>query len=50
VPYDRQQYYALMADNGVLDIDDSSQAALALAIRSRLLTAVHPAAASFSGC
>lgn len=36
VPYDRQQYYALMAENGVLDVDDSSQADLALAIRSRL--------------
>lgn len=36
VPYDRQQYYALMAENGVLDVDDSSQAGLALAIRSRL--------------
>ena len=36
VPYDRQQYYALMAENGVLDVDDSSQADLAQAIRSRL--------------
>jgi diadenosine tetraphosphate (Ap4A) HIT family hydrolase len=36
VPYDRQQYYALMAENGVLDTDDGSQAALARAIRSRL--------------
>jgi diadenosine tetraphosphate (Ap4A) HIT family hydrolase len=36
VPYERQQHYALMAENGVLDIDDSSQAALARAIRSRL--------------
>jgi histidine triad (HIT) family protein/ATP adenylyltransferase len=36
VPYDQQQYYALMTENGVLDVDDSAQAALALAIRSRL--------------
>jgi hypothetical protein len=36
VPYDRQQYYALMAENGVLNVSDSSQAALARAIRSRL--------------
>jgi diadenosine tetraphosphate (Ap4A) HIT family hydrolase len=36
VPYDRQQYYALMAENGVLDVDDSSQAALAEAIRNHL--------------
>ena len=36
VPYGRQQYYALMAENGVLDVDDSSQADLARAIRSRL--------------
>jgi diadenosine tetraphosphate (Ap4A) HIT family hydrolase len=34
-PDDRQQYYALMAENGVLDVDDSSQANLAQAIRSR---------------
>jgi hypothetical protein len=36
VPYDRQQYYALMTENGVLDVDDSSQGDLARAIRSRL--------------
>lgn len=36
VPYERQQYYALMAENGVLDVDDSSQEDLARAIRSRL--------------
>lgn len=36
VPYLRQQYAALMAQNGVLDVDDASQAALALAISSRL--------------
>ncbi len=36
VPYDRQQYHALMAENGVLDVDDSTQAALAGAIRGRL--------------
>jgi hypothetical protein len=36
VPYERQQYYALMAENGVLDVGDSFQADLARAIRSRL--------------
>jgi diadenosine tetraphosphate (Ap4A) HIT family hydrolase len=36
VPYDRQQYYALMMENGVLDVDDSTQASLAQAIRSHL--------------
>jgi len=36
VPYERQQYYALMSENGVLDVDDSSQEGLARAIRSRL--------------
>lgn len=36
VPYHQQQYYALMAENGVLDVDDSTQAALAEAIRSHL--------------
>lgn len=36
VPYEQQQGYALSARNGVLDIDDSSQADLAQAIRSRL--------------
>jgi diadenosine tetraphosphate (Ap4A) HIT family hydrolase len=36
VPYDRQQYYALMTENGVLDVDDRAQAALAQGIRERL--------------
>jgi diadenosine tetraphosphate (Ap4A) HIT family hydrolase len=36
VPYDQQQCYALMAENGVLDVDDSTQAALAQAIGSHL--------------
>ena len=36
VPYHQQQYHALMAENGVLDVDDSTQAALARAIRSHL--------------
>ncbi len=36
VPYHEQQYYALMAENGVLDVDDSAQAALARAVRSWL--------------
>jgi diadenosine tetraphosphate (Ap4A) HIT family hydrolase len=36
VPYERQQYYALMTENGVLDVDNGTQAALAQAIRSRM--------------
>jgi histidine triad (HIT) family protein/ATP adenylyltransferase len=36
VPYDQQQYHALMTENGVLDVDDSTQAALAEAIRRHL--------------
>lgn len=36
VAYERQQYYALMTENGVLDLDDSAQAALAEAISSHL--------------
>jgi diadenosine tetraphosphate (Ap4A) HIT family hydrolase len=32
VPYREQQFYALMAENGVLDVSDRSQAALAEAI------------------
>jgi histidine triad (HIT) family protein/ATP adenylyltransferase len=36
VPYDQQQFYALMAENGVLKVDEASQAALAEAIRSHL--------------
>lgn len=36
VPYHQQQYQALMAENGVLNIDDSTQAALARAIRNHL--------------
>ena len=39
VPYERQQYYALMSEHGVLDVDDESQAALAQVIRSRLRNA-----------
>ena len=36
VPYDQQQYYALMQENGILDVDDSTQATLAEAIGSHL--------------
>jgi len=36
VPYHQQQHYALMTENGVLDVDDPGQAALARAIRSHL--------------
>jgi histidine triad (HIT) family protein/ATP adenylyltransferase len=36
VPYHQQQLHALMIENGVLDIDDNAQAALARAIRSYL--------------
>ena len=37
VPYRDQQFHALMAENGVLDIDDSVQANLARTIRSHIL-------------
>jgi len=36
VPYEQQQFYALMAENGVLDVDDAAQAAVAQAIRGHL--------------
>jgi diadenosine tetraphosphate (Ap4A) HIT family hydrolase len=36
VPYEQQQLHALLAEHGVLDVDDSSQAALARTIRSHL--------------
>jgi histidine triad (HIT) family protein/ATP adenylyltransferase len=36
VPFERQQYHALMTENGVLDVDDSAQAALAEAISCHL--------------
>jgi histidine triad (HIT) family protein/ATP adenylyltransferase len=36
VPYEQQQYHALMSENGVLSVDDESQAALAQTIRSHL--------------
>ena len=36
VPYHRQQFHALMAENGVLPVDDAAQAALAQRIRERL--------------
>ncbi|MFG3601224.1 HIT family protein [Micromonospora chersina] len=36
VPYHQQQFHAVMAENGVLRVDDDSQAALARDIRSRI--------------
>jgi diadenosine tetraphosphate (Ap4A) HIT family hydrolase len=36
VPYEQQQYHALMAENGVLDISEQDQAALAAAVRQQL--------------
>ncbi len=36
IPYEQQQFPALMAENGVLDVDDAAQAALAQAIRRHL--------------
>ncbi len=36
VPYEQQQLHALLAEQGVLDVDDRSQAALARTIRSHL--------------
>jgi diadenosine tetraphosphate (Ap4A) HIT family hydrolase len=36
VPYEQQQLHALLAERGVLDVDDRSQAALAHTIRSHL--------------
>jgi diadenosine tetraphosphate (Ap4A) HIT family hydrolase len=35
-PYDQQQFYAVMAENGVLDVDPVAQENLAAAIRSHL--------------
>jgi diadenosine tetraphosphate (Ap4A) HIT family hydrolase len=36
VPYRQQQFHALMSENGVLAVDESAQAHLALTIRSHL--------------
>ena len=36
VPCEQQQFHALMAENGVLDVDDTAQEALACAIRRHL--------------
>jgi diadenosine tetraphosphate (Ap4A) HIT family hydrolase len=36
VPYRQQQYHALMSENGVLNVSDDTQAALARAIRDHL--------------
>jgi histidine triad (HIT) family protein/ATP adenylyltransferase len=36
VPYEQQQFHALMAENGVLAVGDVDQAALAQRIRDRL--------------
>lgn len=36
VPYDEQQFHALMLENGTVDVDDAAQEALAAALRLRL--------------
>ena len=36
VPYEQQQYYALMAEHGVLDVSEQEQADLAARIRTHL--------------
>jgi hypothetical protein len=36
VPYHQQLFYALRIENGVLNVDDASQAALAKSIRDHL--------------
>jgi diadenosine tetraphosphate (Ap4A) HIT family hydrolase len=36
IPYDQQQFHAVMAENGILSVDDDSQAALAGEISSRI--------------
>lgn len=36
VPYEQQQYHALMAENGILDLPETAQSALAQSIRSHL--------------
>jgi diadenosine tetraphosphate (Ap4A) HIT family hydrolase len=36
VPYRQQQFHALMAEHGVLDVSDADQAAVARAIRDQL--------------
>jgi histidine triad (HIT) family protein/ATP adenylyltransferase len=36
VPYEQQQFQAVMAQNGVLEVDDDTQAAIARDIRRRL--------------
>ncbi len=36
VPYDQQQFHAVMAEHGVLAVDDTAQAALAQRIRGQL--------------
>ena len=36
VPYDQQQFHAVMAEHGVLAVDDAVQAALAQRIRGQL--------------
>ncbi len=38
VPYPRQQFHALMAENGVLPVTDESQAALAREISGRIVS------------
>jgi len=39
VPYEEQQFHALMSENGVLDVDDTAQQALAASIRKRVKSA-----------
>lgn len=42
VSYERQQFYAVMAENGILDVEPEAQAALATRIRSILLAQRTP--------
>jgi histidine triad (HIT) family protein/ATP adenylyltransferase len=38
IPYERQQFHAVMAENGILAVDDGQQAALAGEIGRRMVT------------
>ena len=38
MPYEQQQFHALMTEHGVLDVTAESHTALAAAIRARLMT------------
>jgi histidine triad (HIT) family protein len=49
VPYERQQFHAVMAENGILEVTPEQQAALAARIRPALQAQMKVSALHWSG-